>query len=153
MARPATRRDSCRRDVLAASVSGVAPRRCGSSEQAQPLLEREHPAHGGIDLALRDPAAPQRDGEPSPVGVGHHVDVYSGLQRKRRRLREVSRDAVMDEFGDGVVIAHDHTLETELFAEPTPQQSRMRGHRNSRKIGEGRHDRRDPRRHRGGEGR
>ena len=66
-------------------------------------------------------------------------------------LEQVLGDAVANQFGDGVVIADQHTTEAQFIAQAIAQQRRIRRHGNARKIGECGHDRNHPGLNRRGE--
>ena len=51
-------------------------------------------------LAIVDEAAVERLRQALAIGIRHHVDVDAGIERQRRGLDEIGRDAVLDQFGD-----------------------------------------------------
>ncbi len=119
----------------------------GILEQTQALLESEHTAHGRIDLLDRYQTALQRDRQAVAIGVGHHVDVDSRVERQCRCCRQVGRDSVTDELPDRVVVADEDAIETQLAAQQVAQQSGVGRHWNAGKIAECGHDRRHTRGH------
>jgi hypothetical protein len=112
----------------------------GILEETQPLFEGEHAAHGLIDLRQAHEPAFQSTRQAAAIGIGHHVDVHSGVEREGGRLREVRGDAVVDQSANGVVVTDDDSTEAQVPAQPCPKQSGIGSHRNTRKIVEGGHD-------------
>ncbi len=54
------------------------------------------------------------------IRTGHHVDVHARVERERSGLREVRGDAVVDELGDGVVVADDDAVESQAAGAASP---------------------------------
>ena len=113
----------------------------GIVEKTKPLLQGEHPAHGGIDRANRNHAACDRRSQALAIRAAHHVDIDASLERRRCRLDEIACDAMAYQFGDRVVVTDDHTIETRCPAQPITQQRDMGGQRDAGDIVEGWHDR------------
>ena len=134
-------RERTRRDGLRLALGGGPRGRKRALEQAQIRLQGQHAADRFVDHFDGDVAALERVRQTEHVGGAQHVDIDARMQRERGSLRQILRNAVLDEFGHGVEVAHDHAVETPAAAHRVPQQRRTGGRRNSGKIIEGRHDR------------
>ncbi len=122
-------------------------------EESETFLQPQHAKHGFVDLVHRHEAAFERHGQALAIRARHHVDVDTRLQREHRCLDDVRGHAVLDQLANGVVVADDHAVETELAAQVVAKQRLVRGHRDAGEIGERRHDRRHAGTHGGREGR
>ncbi len=112
-------------------------------EQAKLRLQGQHATNRLIDHPDRHVAALERDRQAARIGVAHHVDVDARLQRKCGSLRDILRNPVLDEFCNGVEVAHHHAVESPAFAHRVPQQLGIGRRRHPGEIVEGRHDRGD----------
>jgi hypothetical protein len=119
-------------------------------EQAQAPLQRQYAVHRLVDRGGCHPSSVERNRQAVTIGASHHIDIDARIERKRRGLREVRGNAVVDELPHRVVVADDDAVETQPTAQPPLEQSGIRGHGYAREIVERGHDRRHSRRHGGG---
>ena len=110
-------------------------------EQAEPRLESEHTAHGGVEIGHGGVATLQGDRQAVGVGAGHQVDVDAGLEGESGGRRDVGGDAVRDQLGDGVVVADVDAVEAPASPHEILQDRGIGGHRHALEIGEGGHQR------------
>ena len=89
----------------------------GIVEQSKLLLQSQDAAHGGVYVLQFDEPARESFWQAADIGAAHHVDVDARLQRERRRFDQIRRDAMLCQFGDGVVVADDNPIETKFASE------------------------------------
>ena len=98
----------------------------GGREEAETFLQRQHPAHGRVDLVHGDEPAVQRRREPPPIDAAHHVDVDTRTESERCRLGRVPGNPMGEEFRDGIIVADENAIEPETLAQPALQKRLVR---------------------------
>ena len=98
----------------------------GGGEEAETFLQRQHPAHGRVDLVHGDEPAVERRRKPPPIDAAHHVDVDARTESERCRLGRGFGNPMGEELRDGIVVADENAIEPETLAQPAPQKRLVR---------------------------
>ncbi len=93
----------------------------GIVEQSKLLFQSQDAAHGRVYVLQFDEPARESFWQAADIDAAHHVDVDARPQRERRRFDEIRRDAMLSQFGDGVVVADDNPIETKFASEIVAQ--------------------------------
>jgi hypothetical protein len=112
----------------------------GIIEEAHLFLEHEHTLGRPVDMFDAHRTALQRLGQSQHIGMSHHVDIDTGLERQCRGFGEIGGDTMRDELGNGTVVTDDDALEAPLPTHDIAQDCDIGGKRNAVHVGEGRHD-------------